>query len=210
MRVSVAYCYPILNRPKYAPLAQRFVQSWQRFPPGCDCSVTIYCNGSEPVLFDRQIFDGLPCQFVSRDNSGWDIGCFQQAAETLDCDLLVCFGAPVHFHRAGWLARMVDACVENGIGLYGCAAYLSPNWHVRTTAFWFPPMLLQSYPVMVGSSRQSRYEFEHGNGSFTRHCLSLDIPCLMLTWSGIYPFGQWQDHAPGPTDILVRDQHCCP
>ena len=215
MKVAVAYCFPALNRAKYGPLAQRFAQTWQQFPPGYDCDLTVYCNGVEPGPIDRQIFGGLPCQFVARDNSGLDIGCFQQAAKTLPCDLLVCFGAPVHFHRAGWLARMVDAYVEHGIGLYGCAAYLSPNWHVRTTAFWMPTMLLQSYPALVGSNRQSRYEFEHGPTSFTRHALGLDLPVLMVTWDGIYPlsgctgnpFSSGTDNSPGVNSILVRDQH---
>ena len=38
--------------------------------------------------------------------------------------------------------------------------------------------------------------------------MSLGLPCVMVTWKGIYPFDQWHDHAPGPDDVLVRDQHC--
>jgi hypothetical protein len=129
------------------------------------------------------------------------------AADTLHCDLLVCLGAPVHFHRSGWLDRMVDAYLHNGPALYGCACYLSPNWHVRTTVFFCPPQLIQSYPLIIGSTRESRYGFEHGPKSFTRHVLSAGLPCLMVTWSGIFPFEQWEGHAPGPRDILVWDQH---
>lgn len=120
---------------------------------------------------------------------------------------MVCLGAHSHFHRAGWLHQMAEAFIQNGPGLYGSAAYLTPNWHVRTTCFWCPPELLRSYPAYAGSSRGSRYEFEHGNTSFTRHVLGLGFPCFMVTWEGCWPFDQWQDHGPDLNQILVRDQH---
>lgn len=90
--------------------------------------------------------------------------------------------------------------------LYGCWAYLSPNWHVRTTCFWCHPELVRSYPKYIGSSKKDRYEFEHGGGSFTRHVIKLGLEAMMVTRKGIFPFNQWRDHAPGPDDSLVLDQ----
>ncbi len=208
MTVSVAYVYPAIQQQRYWPFAKRFVETWQQFPPGdTPHELVVYVNGREPGPLDKGLFAPVNARLVGRDNSAWDIGCYQDAAETLDCDLLVCLGAPVHFHRSGWMDRMVDAYVDNGPGLYGCACYLTPGWHVRTTIFWFPPILLRSYPEVVGTNRQSRYGFEHGSNSFTRHVLGLGYPAIMVTWRGIYPFDQWANHAPDRNDILARDQH---
>lgn len=208
MNVAIAYVYPFVEMPKYTPLARRFAATWKRHPPGSEpFTLHVIANGGGPTSDQTDTFKDIPCQWLQHDNRGWDIGAFQKAAEKIRCDLLVCLGAPVHFHRSGWLDRMVDAYLNNGIGLYGCAAYLAPDWHVRTTAFWFPPELLQSYPHSISSSRTSRYQFEHGNISFTRHALAFGLPCIMVTWAGIYQFDQWQAHAPDKDQILVHDQH---
>lgn len=207
MTVAVVYCYPMVNAHVYFAAARRFAQTYQSFPAGYPHTLYVGCNGGVPHDMDKTAFKGVACDFRPRSNSGWDIGLFQESADQIPCDLMVCLGAPVHFHRAGWLSRMVDAYVEHGPGLYGCTAYLAPNWHVRTTSFWFPPILLQSYPSIIGSVRAMRYDFEHGNHSFTRHTLSAGLPCIMVTWTGCFPFDQWQDHAPDAHNILVRDQH---
>lgn len=208
MKVAIAYVYPGVKVHTYWPLAERFVKTWQTFPPGqTSADFHVYGNGRSLSVMEQRLFEPLHPTIHVRDNSGWDIGAFQEAADKLPCDLLVCFGSPVHFWRAGWLDRMVDAYCLNGPGLYGCACYLAPNWHVRTTAFWFPPELLKSYPVIVGSDQPSRYRFEHGDSSFTRHTLSNGFPCIMVTWTGVYGFDEWRDHAPTMHEILVHDQH---
>ena len=102
---------------------------------------------------------------------------------------------------------MVAAFLDHGPALYGCWAYLSPNWHVRTTCFWCPPELLRSYPFTIGSTTAMRYDFEHGPHSFTRHVLDAGFPCLMVTSDGCFPFGEWENHAPDVNHSLVLDQH---
>jgi len=204
MKIAVVYCYPLVKRPTYLPLAYRFARTWQRFPGH---SLHVVFNGWKPQPVESAPFDGMDYEPHVHNNFGWDIGAFQMAAETIPCDLLVCLGAPVHFHVPGWLDRMGDAYVQHGPGLYGCWAYLSPNWHVRTTVIFCPPEIIQSYPNQIGSSKASRYDFEHGPNSLTRHVLSAGLPCIMVTWKGCFPFDQWNDHAPGPADSLVWDQH---
>lgn len=207
MNIAVVYVYPMANARTYYPLATRFAQTYASNPAGEGHELHIICNGASPSDYERQAFGMMDVQMHARSNFGWDIGAYQWACDRIPCDLLVCCGAHVHFHRPGWLSRMVEAYLENGPALYGCWAYLSPNWHVRTTFFWLPPQLLQSYPEMIGNGRKNRYNFEHGNGSLTRHALKYGFPCLMVTWDGCYPFEQWQDHAPGPENSLVHDQH---
>jgi hypothetical protein len=207
LKVSIAYVYPLNNVRKYFPAAMKFAETYQQFPAGYEHELFILCNGRDPSTNEMRIFDHVPAQIITYDNVGWDIGAFQKFADITDADLLVCFGAHIHFHRPGWLQVIAEAYLNYGPGLYGCAAYHTPNWHVRTTAFWFPPQLLRSYPDYVGSARASRYEFEHGNTSFTRHVLKLGFPCTVVTWNGCFPFDEINDHAPDFRGILVRDQH---
>lgn len=205
--MAIVYCFPQVKHAIYFPLAKRFADTWLRFPPGQEPH-TLYVGGNGgPVPPQSRSLFRPGTQFLHHDNTGLDIGLFQLAAETIPCDLLVCLGAPVHFHRSGWLERMVGAYLENGPALYGCWSYLSPDWHVRTTVFWFPPQLLQTYPLAIGNTRSSRYDFEHGPHSFTRHVLKHGLDCIMVTQKGCFPFSQWQNHAPGVEDSLVLDQH---
>lgn len=206
MKVAVCYVYPLVNPFLYQPLALRFRQTYQFVPSGYPHELHLLFNGGQPNEAALRSLGDLSYQPHYYNNQGWDIGAYQKAAEDIPCDLMVCLGAPVHFHKPDWLLYMAHAYILNGPALYGCWAYLAPNWHVRTTCFWFPPDLLKAYPHTITSSRASRYEFEHGNNSITRFTLSAGMECWMVTRSGTYPFSQWQDHAPGPDDSLVLDQ----
>lgn len=206
MKVQVLYCYPMVQQRKYYPLAIRFAQTYQQFPAGYDHRLVILCNGSAASDTQMRMFEHIPHDTQVHSNLGWDIGGYQRAADISEEDLLVCLGAHSNFHRKDWLLKMVSAVLDYGPGLYGCSAFLVPNWHVRTTTFWCPPELLRSYPDYVGSSKRSRYEFEHGPTSFTRHVIKLGFACVMVTWKGCYPFDDWTDHAPTYLDTLVRDQ----
>lgn len=207
MKVLVVYIYPQVKTRIYFPLAERFAATWQSHPPGHEHELLVILNGGDAAEVMKRPFAGMACRFMVHDNLGWDIGAYQRVAQYLPCDLLVCLGAPAHFYRPGWLARMVDGFVNYGPGLYGCTAYQGPLTHVRTTLFWCPPMLLNSYPWLIGNSKASRYEFEHGKNSFTQHTLKAGFPCVMSTWTGDYLYGNWHDHAPTKDEILVRDQH---
>lgn len=208
MKIDVVYIYPLVDVRKYFMLAKRFADTWRQYPPGVDCRLHVICNGGEPNDGERRIFDGLDVRFCPRDNRAWDIGAYQDAAENILTDLLVCLGSYVHFHRDGWLKRMADAYVENGPNLYGCWGYLLPNWHVRTTVFWLHPELLRSYPYLVGSVRQDRYKFEYGENSFTRHVLGLGLDCYMISYERTIPFNNWGEgtYAPDAKESLVLDQ----
>jgi hypothetical protein len=137
------------------------------------------------------------------NNVGQDIGAFQAFSEVADCDLLVCLGAPVHFRRAGWLDRIVQAYEDNGPGLYGAWAFHQPMSHVRTTAFWCPPELLKSYPYQV--INESRYEFEHGHRSIHQYTKSIGLNTYMVTWNGCWEEKDW--HHVTLDECLLLDQH---
>ena len=206
MRVAVCYVYPLVNNRTYYPLALRFGQSYKLFPSGYPHELHVLFNGGKPSEAQVKPLEGIDYRPHYYDNSGWDIGAFQSAAEEVTCDLLVCLGAPVHFHRSEWLRYMVESYIANGPALYGCWCYNLPL-HVRTTAFWLPPVLLLTYPRQVGSSRSARYDFEHGNNSLTRFILSAGMECLLVTTGGVFPISQWESRAPGVDNSLLLDQH---
>lgn len=157
---------------------------------------------------DIRPFAGMDFILIEHDNTGWDIGLYQKAAVEIPCDFLVCLGAHVSFNHKDWLRMLVDAVLEMGPGLYGPWGTPFPTPHIRTTAFMCPPELLQSYPMTIGSDRRSRYEFEHGHSSFTRHTLDIGFPCVMVTTKGRFLLPQWQDNAPTPAEsILLDKQH---
>jgi hypothetical protein len=158
-------------------------------------------NGHGP--YQEKLFSPLPVNWTEHSNWGKDVGAFQMAAETIPCDLLVCFGANVHFHKPGWLDRMVRVFEDYGPCVYGAWAFHQPRPHIRTTAFWLPPDLLRMYPHIIGD--KDRYEFEHGSNSLTLWSQKMGFEPLMVTRSEVLAMPQWR-HA-GCEDSLIGDQH---
>ncbi len=195
----------MVNAIKYGPAARLFADTYMAHPPGeTDHDLIVVLNGGNGVgPYQRKCFDPLPVTFVEHNNWGRDIGAFQMAADTIPCDLLVCFGAHIHFSRAGWLDRIVRVFEENGPTLYGAWGFDQPRPHLRTTAFWSPPELLDAYPHQIND--KTRYEFEHGSESITLWTQKMGFEPLMVTQSEVLPMKQWR-HA-GCEDSLFGDNH---
>lgn len=209
MKVVVVYCFPLVNHRVYFALAKRFSDTLRQCPAGTDYELHVGCNGGQPSVFEEQLFAGLSAHFHSRDNTGWDIGLYQWAADRLDSDLMVCLGANCHFHRPGWLARMVESYVDHGPNLYGCRGYFYPaghGHHIRTTSFWLHPALLRSYPYLVGNSRAMRYAFEHGHNNLTQWVENSGLEALVVTWDGVFGVNDWKDGFGEIDTCLVLDQ----
>ena len=206
MNVALCYVFPDLDHQTYIPLARRFVDTYVKNPPGdCDHSIHVLVNMGEEkdIKAYRRLFSPLECQFIMHNNYGKDIGAYQLAARTIDCDLMICFGAPVHFHKPGWMDRIAITYDQNGPALYGAWGFELPGPHIRTTAFWLPPEILNSYPSLV--SNGTRYEFEHGTNSIHRHVEKLGLESFMTTWTGCYARHEWR-HA-SRDESLILDQH---
>lgn len=204
MRIAIVYIFPQLGVQKYTPFAKRFVDSYTTNTPGVEPhELHVFINGGMPGPLHQRLFEPLTPSFHPGDNVGKDIGAFQVAAATIQCDLLLCLGAHIYFPRAGWLDYLVRAYQDNGPAIYGNYCFHQPAIHVRTTNFWLPPQLLASYPNRV--TDPNRYDFEHGHHSIVRHVLSLGYPAFQLTWSGCYPMTDW--HHVTDENMLFRDQH---
>lgn len=206
MRVAVVYILPTTQAHIYQPMARHFANTYIANPPGkTDHEIYVAVNGSvEPGAWCEPLFHPIPVHYFQHNNAGKDIGAYQAAADIIDSDLQVCLGAPVHFHRAGWLDRMVDAFTENGPAMYGCWGFQYPLPHLRTTCFWLPPNFLNSYPHRVGDG--GRYAFEHSAGSMTLWSQQLGFEPMMVTWNDCRTMKQWD--AITRDEGLVIDQHC--
>lgn len=205
MKIAITYVFPQVDLPRYAPLARRFADTYMSNPPGvADHKLYVIANGANPNQQLKALVSPLPVSWMMHTNFGKDIGAFQMAAATIDCDLLVCFGAHIFFWKPGWLDRMVKAYQDFGPSLYGAWGFHQPMNHIRTTAFWLPPELLNSYPTQV--SNGYRYEFEHGQTSIVAHSQKMGFQPYMVTQRGVYGVKDW--HHVERDDCLFFDQHC--
>lgn len=204
MRIAIVYIFPQVDLPLYGRLARRFADTYMANPPGTvDHSLYVVANGGEPNKTLKALIAPLPVTWIAHNNFGKDIGAFQLASRMIDCDLLVCLGANVFFHRPGWLDIIAKEYENNGPGLYGAWAFHQPMAHIRTTAFWMPPEILNSYPIWVDNGH--RYEFEHGYGSILQHVKNMGYPTLMVTRRGAFGEPNW--HHVELDDCLFLDQH---
>lgn len=205
MTTALIYVHPCLDIAKYGPAARRWSDSYMTSPPGdSDHDLYVVLNGSNGVgPYHRKLFDPLPVQFLEHSNWGKDLGAFIMAAQVVPCDLLVCLGAHVHHHQPGWLDLIVRAYENFGPSLYGAFAFHNPRPHIRTTAFFIPPDLLNAYPFMV--SDHTRYEFEHGQNSITLWSRGMGFEPRMITRRGVFEMADW--HHVERSDCILLDQH---
>ncbi len=203
MNVVCCYCHPSMDMATYQPMARKWVETYHANPPGSSAhELYVLVNGFKYPLLDT-IFKSLPVKYMVHSNVGKDIGAYQKAAETIPCDLMIFFGSPVFFTRPGWLDWLIECYLKHGPGMYGAFAYQVPIPHIRTTCFWCPPDLLNSYPSDIGDGQ--RYSFEHGPDSLSMWAKRMGLGTFQVTWDGVYEMQDW--HQSPRSKCLFIDQH---
>lgn len=203
LKIVAAYCYPTTDRSTYDKMARRFADSYIENPPGeYDHRLVVLVNGPKYPGINKA-FDPLPVEYLQHDNSAKDLGAYIKAAYSVDSDLLVCLGAPVFFHKAGWLDCMAAAYFDNGPGMFGVFGAQAPLPHLRTTGFGISPELLRSYPYAITTS--TRYQAEHGPDSLSLWVERTGFNSLQVAWTGVFSRDGW--HQPLKKDALMYDQH---
>ncbi len=206
MKVAIVYCFPTVDPSKYVPAAKKFVSSYLEFPGGAHRhELHVVINDQRPVSLPhvRDIFKPLDPAFHSHSNWGKDLGAFILAAQTIDCDLMICAGSHVNFWKPGWLDTVCSSFSTIGPAVYGTWAFQEPMPHIRTTFFWLPPELLATYPHL--ESESDRYGFEHGPNSICLWSRKLGFEPFQITWQGAYSMKHW--HAITLDEGLALDQH---
>lgn len=220
MKLAIVYVYAGAAGRNYEDYAYRFVSDYHRFPPGLPHESVIVLNGSSPSSELSCLFSGLPkVRFLTHDNSGYDIGAFQLAARVVPCDVIVFFGASTYFNRPGWLLRMAAAFQLHGPALYGAMGNRGDIpvrvWpHIRTTAFWMEPSLMNQYPHKV-QRPEERHPFEHGPHCFTNWVTKQGLKSWVVTWNRELLWADWDSDPNGfqrgnQSSILAGDHICEP
>lgn len=175
-----------------ADYCARFVGTYLAAPPGIAHQTIIVANGGPLPKETALLFDSIPdCHFLPRPNDpGYDISAFQQVAAEIPCDMLVCLGESVYFHRHGWLKKMAEAWETFGPGMYGFFSSYLVRAHLNTTGFVIAPEHLTAYPKVTNHAE--RYEFEHGQNCLWKKVQAKGNPAKFVTWDGAWDPFQWR------------------
>lgn len=218
--IVAVYIFPQNGAGHFLDLAMRFKQSYLQNPAGLDHQMVVVCNGS-PVTDEAQcLFGDIPgCAFVEHDNSGFDIGGFQEASREIPGDVMVFFGSTAYIRGPGWLARMVDAWQAHGDTLYGTTANrghaaVGVYPHIRTTGFWISSSLFNQYPYRV-TTPQGRYPFEHGPECLTSWIKARRLIPWLVAWDGEYQEHGWDSvpngyHKGDQSNLITGDRLTMP
>jgi hypothetical protein len=222
LKIVLVYIYAEGGRNGYRDKAMRFVESYLKHPPEADHETVVVCNGVPVTPDARSLFARMPnCTFLNHDDSGWDIGGYQLAAMNVDCDLMLFCGGHTYFRRQGWLKRIVEVWEDHGVALYGATGNQGNgngvHPHVRTTAFWCHPKLMNWYPYRVvqpGGGGQ-RYEMEHGQTCLSNWFKQQGLKRYIVTFSGVYPLERCDSgvggyHNGNQENLLIGDRLTCP
>lgn len=222
-KIAIVYCYADGGAGGYRDKAVQFVNTYHQYPPELAHRTIVVCNGVSANGDTQSIFGSMPeLSFIDRDGSGWDIGAYQDAAHKVPCEMMVFFGGHTYFRKAGWLARMWETFTQFGNTLYGATGNqgdmrFNIHPHIRTTAFWCSPALLNAYPHQVttrGGGGQ-RYEFEHGTTCITTWCRNQGLQPWVVGFDSVFPVTSC-DSMPGgyhngqQHNLIVGDRLTCP
>lgn len=228
-KTVLVYIFAIGGAEGYRAKAIQFVESYHRCPPGSNHETLIVCNGVPAGEDAKSIFGSLPgLSFLNRDDSGWDIGGYQEAAKTIVCDLMIFCGGHTYFRKPGWLIRIWEVFQEKGNTLYGATGHqgnlaVNVHPHVRTTGFWCHPSLLAQYPYLVtqkGGGGQ-RYDMEHGHDCLSNWVRRAGLIPWIVGWDSALPLMECDSmpngyHQGDQSNVLIGDRltqapfHHCP
>lgn len=198
MNPAIVYIYPATAGPEHTEYAVNFVDSYNRFPPGCVHDSIIVLNGAKLTTEIECLFASLQnVKYIERDGAAKDIGGYQEAAARYPGELMCFFGGTTYFKGQGWLVRMAQSYAKHGPTLYGVMGNRGDSrvrvWpHLRTTGFWTTSTMMNSYPHRITRDDQ-RYEFEHGKTCFCNWIKSQGKKPYVVTWFGEFLEPHWDD-----------------
>jgi hypothetical protein len=199
LKIILAYI-AVTGGPKTYEYCARFVGSYLACPPLVEHELVVCCNGGPLPFETASLFAPIPkVQFFPRRNDpGYDITAYQDVAGHFRCDMEVCCGETIRFHRTGWLKRYVEAWKQHGPGMYGTFSSNLIRPHLNTTGFCVAPTFLKGSPRP--QNKEQRYEWEHGRNAFWTKVSALGGATRLVTFDGCYDVPQWRY----PKDILWR------
>lgn len=188
MRVTLLYiCVHRPSEPEdprdFNMCHERFAWTLLKYKPSIPFEVRIVNYNGERTKETDRIFAPLNPIHTYYVGQGFDIGTYQAVGKTLDTDFVIFCGSQIHFHRDGWMERLVQAFEKHGEGIYGPMGSYERAPHIRTCCCAMPPSLMRKYPYYI-NSRADTYRAESGDWGLTTWVMSQKKPALMVTWDG--------------------------
>ncbi len=211
MTPALVYLFPLDALKIFEPCAQRWAKTRMQFTPLYQHDQHIvYCTGT-PQREQKQIFAHIPHTEHTFHGPGWDVGTYQFAAKQIDNEFVVFMNARTHFHREGWLARLMAVRTKMGDGLYALSTSNEVQPHVRTCCFACNPKTLRRYPYLI-DSREKGFRFESGIWNLSQWYFDMGYPVHFVTWDGVYGRQDWRNppnifRRGDQSNMLVWDRH---
>lgn len=204
MKVLVYYIFPSLA---WKERAQAFYESYQQHAAGIDHDFIVVHKSA----FDDPIFDGQ--NIVHHSNYGYDIGTLQKLSEQYsDYDVIVQMGGHARILHDNWLHKIVEPFKNPKVAMVGTSGSLEQRPHIRTANVAFRPSAMNTviFPEFL-ESKESQYEFEHGENSAYNQLLTSGYLCGMVDKSGTFYTDNWRNtktyRAGEQENLLVADRH---
>lgn len=202
--------------PNWRQRFTRFVESWERHPPGIYCHLYVIYKEFESIddltwsitLFKRlqvsHIFDYIA-------HNSWGGGCFQEACRHVREPLLCTLVSTTEIMQRDWLHRLYAAYSLPHTGLVGCTGSHVGNPHIRDTAIlinkeWYRKIIRR---FDFTTSKDGYLDFEHGPENLTLTVLGSGCDVWVVESDKILAPHQW----PRPTtyqgnlhNVLVHDR----
>jgi hypothetical protein len=138
------------------------------------------------------------------DDLNFDIGSYISVARSSSAEYLFFLNSSSQILTPNWLKKFYVAYRNENIGLVGATGSAekldhfwflpSPNYHVRTNAFFIKNVLFKEITKDLYSfpSKNSVWKFESGSQSFTKKILMKNLKCVIVGRDGlIYPMPLW-------------------
>lgn len=213
MKTSVTYPLPLDNLGTFEPFIKRFCDSWRAFPNLSECTVHVLYMGGELTDAIKQIFSGMPVEFVRYEGPGHHISAQQWWAGQGENRFEINMTSRCYLHRAGWLEKYTEARSMNGPGLYGIASSLrGGRHHVCTRAHAYDTFDMRKYPYVI-NTRPLEYFQESGGGCLLDWFRSIGRSAYLVAFTGSYLIGQVPVEIPNgwcfgnQSNVLVWDKH---
>jgi hypothetical protein len=201
VKICAAYT-AVTFGPKTSDFIARFVASWLAFPPGAECDLFVCCNGGPLNTEQSAMLAPLkPKMFPRKNDAGRDVTGYMDLmlGPAASYDAVLCLGQSLHFRKAGWLKRLIEAWQKWGEGFYGFFGSFFIRAHLQTSAFCCSPRVLKLYPIRP-YNRAQRYAFEFGDKALWRRAVVRGYPARLVTWDGEWLPREWRT----PANILWR------
>jgi hypothetical protein len=220
MKTALLYIAPLDARETFRPFAQRWADSYRKFPPQVAHDIFICWSCGKPTAEDKRPFHGLRYRSMFYGEAGFDIGAAQHVASQLNYDLFIAQTSRVYYWRDGWLERIVEA--RQGDHVYGAAVSwercpLSPlaapsnNAHLRTVFYGMSCDLWRKYPYRI-DNREKGFLFESGEWNYADYYRAIGRETYLVGFDGVFPRKEWRNATHGfrqgdQSNALVRDKH---